>query len=198
MAVAKKVYVAQDGTETRSFKPDAARLEFRFIGDDGESVVNTATVIPSEYPENVQTAAMWHGFAQKLGDAYAGAKKAKRDPFEMFEEMNESLMEGTWVAEGESAGPRTTLVLEALVIVAAQVKKVNLDKMSEEDLATWKAELAKTIQTKEQKAGALKDPRIDAEYKRLQAERAAARAKEAAEAAAKGAGENDFFAGLEG
>jgi len=193
--IAKKVYTYADGSEGRSFKPGATGLRFDFIGDDGETVTESVAVNPDNYPENIQTATRWHGLAQKLGDAYAGSSKSEKSPFELFEEMNESLMEGTWVAEGESAGPRTTLVLDALLAVVVAAKKLDLAKMGEEKVAELRANLAKSIETKEQKAEALKDKRIAAEYERLRAERAAAKAKAAAEAAAEGGGE-DFLASI--
>lgn len=197
--VAKKVYHYADGETGRSFKPGCTALDFQFLDSMGEKVVDTITVKPSDFPDNVQEAAGWHGLAQKIGDSYAGRKDADQSAFEMASEMVEALKEGTWVAEGESAGPRTTLVLSALANVVAATKKIDLAKLETdkpEDFKTLMDGLHKSIATKEQKAAALKDARIKAEYERLKAEAAAERARMAAEAAAKGAGEDDFLATL--
>jgi hypothetical protein len=167
-AKAKKVYVSTTETDGKqSYFPEAEKLEFRFA--NGETVA----VDPNEFDDSVRTAAMFHGLSQKLGDAYAGTKDAE-DAHDKFMAMLEQIQSGNWLAERESAGPRISLIVQAIVAAkAAQGVEV-----SEKDVAeTYQA------MPKERQKTVLKDARINAEYQRIRAEQAAARAAKAAQAA---------------
>lgn len=181
---AKKVYVYADGEEGRSAKPDAERLEFRF--SDGP----THAVRLTDFPEAVRDAAAWHGISQKLGDAYASSDDVD-DAIEKFLAAQERLQDGDWVTEAKAAGPRTSMVLEA--VVAAYAKAGQDLPMSEEDLR-------EKLKDNAFRQATVAKPKIQAEYKRLIAEAATKRAAEAAEAAEKAEaveGESDLLDDLD-
>lgn len=190
-AICKKVYVNSDGSESRSASVDAARLEFRFFGDDGETVTDTISLIASDMPENVGVCAKWHGLAQKIGDSYAGASKSDESAYDRAMAMVESLAGGEWVAEGESAGPRTTYLLDAICNVIADATGSAPDDAK-------RAEIAEAIKTADAKKSALGNAAIKAAYEKIKADAAVARAKAAAKAAKEGGGDNEFLANIMG
>lgn len=166
---AKKVYLetpdAKEGK--RSYFDGATILQFQFA--NGEIV----SVNPMDFSAEVRTAAMFHGLSQKLGDAYASSKDAD-EAWEKFEALRERIAGGEWIAEGESAGPRISLVVKAIVAAKAKAGVTT----TEAEVAAKYAQLSK-----EQQKTVLEDPRIKAEYEALRAAAAAARAAKAAEAA---------------
>lgn len=167
--VCKKVYVSPEDTEgRRSWFPGATAIEFRFADDE------TETVTPDAFSDAIRTAAMFHGFSQKLGDSYADRKNKDGTPIELFLAMKEQLEADNWVAEGESAGPRLNLVIKAIVAAKAKAGIT----VTESDVAAKWHEL-----DKDGKKSVMEDLRIKAEYERLRAEAAAERAKRAAERA---------------
>lgn len=187
-AVAKKGYVDNAGEFHRSASADMSHGEIRFLGDDGESVVDTIEIRPEEFPEDVRRCAMFHGFMQKLGDAYAGSKNKDESPYDLAMAVYEALIGGTWIKEGESAGPRATYLLDAICNVIAEVTGTEPDEAKRKSVA-------ESIASKDAKQDALKDARIKAAYEKIKADAAVARAKAAAKAAKDGGGE-DFLSGL--
>lgn len=173
---AKKVYVSSTETEgKRSYFADATGLEFRFA--NGETVA----VDPNGFSDTVRTAAMFHGFSQKLGDAYATSKDAD-EAYDKFMSLKERLEAGEWIAEGESAGPRISMVILAIVAAkAAAGQTVTESEVAEKYHAM----------DKERQKALMEDPRIKAAYEALRAEAAAERARKAA---AKAEGEAGGFA----
>lgn len=164
-AKAKKSYFLQDGTETRSASPEAVRLSFAFSNGD------RLDVDPSKLSESVRYCAMFHGLAQKIGDSYAGSKT----PDEASEEASallERLEAGEWIAERESAGPRISLILAAIVKARVDAGK----PFSDAEVAE-RAEKLKTDKTYRESAMANK--LVAAAYAAIQAERAAERARKA-------------------
>lgn len=168
-AKAKKSYFLSDGTEVRSATPEAVRLTFAFANGD------KLDVDPSKLSDNVRKCAMFHGLAQKIGDSYAGSKT----PDEASEEASslwERLEAGEWIAERESAGPRISLILAAVVKARADAGKPFTEAEQAE-----RAERLKTDKT--YRESVMANGAVKAAYAAIQAERAAERAKKAAEEA---------------
>lgn len=168
-AKAKKVYLDGEGNESRSAKPGVEVLRFEFANG------NSYAVQLGDFPEAVLRSATWHGLAQKMGDEYSGAKSPD-EAEEAFLNVRERLMAGDWVTERQAAGPRISLVLEA-VMTAYQEAGKPLDAAAIEERREGLKDAAV-------RKAALEHPAINAVYLRLQAERAA---KKAAFAAAKAA-----------
>lgn len=153
-------------TGTRSWNKDATVLQFAF--ENGEKIA----VNPNDFPEEMRVAFMFFGVSEKLGNAYASSKDAD-DAWEKFESLREQIMAGNWVSERESAGPRISLMIKA--IVAAKLAQGVT--VTEADVAAKYAAL-----DKDGKAQVAKDPFINAEYQKLRAQEAMARAQKAADA----------------
>ncbi len=168
--VATKTYQYDNGESGRSAKPGFATLTFTFAND--ESIV----VNPTEFPPEIRQCAEGFGYSEKIGNAYAGAKGDADIAYEKAMDMVESLMGGTWVAEGEGAGPRDTMLLEA-------VKRAKEAKGQEFNEAAVRERLA----DKAQRTALAKIPEVEVELKAIAAERAVERAKKARAALKKGA-----------
>lgn len=169
-AKAKKSYFLKDGTEVRSATPEAVRLQFAFANGD------KLDVDPTKLSDGVRYCAMLHGLAQKIGDSYAGAKT----PDEASEEagsLYERLESGEWIAERESAGPRISLILAAIVKARADAGKPFTEAEQAERAEKLKAD-------KTYRESAMANPAVKAAYAAIQAERAAERAAKAAADAA--------------
>jgi len=165
--IAKKVYVTPTGEVTHA-QPDVTKMEFRF--SDG----TTVTVDRTKLGKNVQAAAFWHGISQKLGDSYAGAESVD-EAIESIETLLERLGADDWVKAREAAGPRPTMVVDAVVaaLIAAGQKVDDARR----------AKIAEKLKTNDARQAALKDARVSAEYEKLRAAKAAERAKAAADKA---------------
>ena len=173
--VADKVYITKSGEESRHASPDSERLEIRFTG--GEIVTVTLDAIG----KNVRKACAWHGLSQKLGDAYAG--KSGDEALENVQAVLERLQADDWVKARESAGPRISQLVEAVVAVLTKAgKKID-------DAA--RSKIAELLKDKSARATALADPNVKAAYSAIQAAAAATRA-EAAAAKAKAAPASDI------
>jgi len=165
--VCKKVYVTPDG-EGQHYSPEAVGHEFRF--GNGKTIAVDVT----KFPTNIQTAFMWHGMSQKLGDAYAGSPdESISDKIEKFETLLERLMDGEWTKGREGAsGPRTSLIFEAVVNV--------LTAKGDEPDDDRKAEIREKLKDNDTRKRTLANAAYKAEYDKLQADRAAERAKASA------------------
>ena len=163
-----KVYVLKDGTESRHASPDVDRLEFRFTNG------NIVPVKLNEIGKGTARAAAWHGVAQKIGDSYNKAVDAG-EAQEATETMLERLTQDEWTKPGEGAGPKTGVLVAAIVAALTKAGET-VDEARE---AGIKAKVA----DKAGREGAMANPAILAEYKQLQAEAAAERAAKAATAA---------------
>ena len=162
-----KVYVDSKGEESRHANPSVDRLEFRFT--NGEIVKVKLT----EIGKDCAKAAAWHGVAQKIGDSYNKAETAD-EAQEATETMLERLVANEWVKAGEGAGPKTNVLVQA--IVNAIHKTEGPETIDGERLASIRSKVSE----KKGRDGAMANEAIHAEYKQLQAESAAKRAKEAA------------------
>ncbi len=164
-----KVYVNKDGSESRHASPGVDHLELRFTS--GNLVIIDLTKIG----KGCAKAAAWHGVAQKVGDSYNKATTAD-EAQESAETMLERLVGDEWVKPGEGAGPRTGVLVQAIVnALLKSGQEVNDERV---------AGIREKVSTKEGREGAMANPEILAQYKQLQAETAAQRAQEAASKAA--------------
>ncbi len=163
-----KVYLDEDGKESRHASPNVATLEFRFTND------NVVSINLKAIGKGCAKAAAWHGVAQKIGDSYNKAETPD-DAQEAAEIMLERLMSDEWVKAGEGAGPKTGVLVQAVVNA--------LTKSGEEVNSEREAGIKAKVSTKEGREGAMANAAINAEYKALQAEAAATRAAKAAKAA---------------
>lgn len=165
-AKARKSYFLKDGTEVRSATSEAVRLQFTFANGD------KLDVDPTRLSESVRYCAMFHGLAQKIGDSYAGSKT----PDEASEEASslfERLEAGEWIAERESAGPRISLILAAVVKARADAGKPFTD--------VEQAERGERLKTdKAYRDSVMANGAVKAAYAAIQAQRAAERAAKAA------------------
>ncbi len=164
----KKVYVSKGGGESRNASPDVDRLEFRFTG--GEVV----TVKLADIGKGCGIAAAWHGVAQKIGDSYNKATTPD-EAQDAAETMLERLTANEWVRQGEGAGPKTGVLVQAIV----NALKAAGEEVDEARLQGIRDKVA----NKEGREGAMANATILAEYKTLQAAAAAARAKAATDKA---------------
>ena len=175
-----KVYVDEKGDESRHANPDVNRLEFRFTNG------NTVVVKLKEIGKGCAKAAAWHGVAQKIGDSYNKAETPE-DAQESTETMLERLVGDEWVKPGEGAGPKTGVLVQAIVNAIAATE--GPDTVNDERLQG----IRDKVSDKEGREGAMANASILAEYKQLQAESAA---KRAADAAKKAKGTTDTLEGF--
>ncbi len=114
--VASKVYIYADDTEGRRVKHDAVALEFRFVGGTVERIDFDKVV------GDAAACAMRFGISERTGNIYAGAlgkEMTEADCADAVAALRELYEVGTWAVEGEKAGPRISLIFEA--VCAAKV-----------------------------------------------------------------------------
>ncbi len=178
VSVAKRLYVNKDETETRHATPQTVGMRFEFTN-------NLNLVIGADgIHKDVRNACMWHGVNQKVGDGFAGAKGDADAAYESANSIAERLAEGIWVQTRESAGPSTGLLVEAIVrakIAGGEAKTNFTDERKAAIAGKLKGETPEA--TKTARAGALANPAIAAAFEQIKAERQAAKAKAAADAA---------------
>ena len=146
---------------------DVATMTVVIVFADG----HTIEVVAPSLSDEIQANLLLHGLSQKLGDSYAGAADLA-EAVEKCETIAERLAGGEWVKPREGAGPRPSLVVNA-VVAALEAAGQEVDDARRE---TIKARVA----GKEGRERALDNPVIRAEYERMRAESAAARAAAAA------------------
>lgn len=166
--ICTKRFVLDDGSEVASAAANAEALTFAFEGGE------TFEVTLDMFSEDIQQAALWHGFSQKLGDSYSS--KSGLEAEEAFGALLEQLQAGNWVSERTGGGPRITMVAEAVErALIGRGETVDDDR---------RARIFEQLRSKpEAPKAALGDERIKAEYEKIKAEKAAERAAAAAEAA---------------
>lgn len=157
---ATKTFLAADGTSAKHASPDAVAVVFAFA--DGNQLV----VEPAAFNPTISRCLLLHGISQKIGDSYASAKDAA-EAFETASALYEALAgeDGVWLQRGESAGPRASLLAEAMVRVVPD--KYPTLEAAVERLSTL---------TKEERAARAKIPAVAAAIETIKAERATARA----------------------
>lgn len=133
---AKKFYVLADGVQARSPTATTVAQMFKFAGG-GEHKIAL-----SDFSQSVLSCAAWHGLSQKLGDCYANAKTAA-EAEDSFQDQLAALSgdNGTWLSERETAGPRVSLLAEALCRVKSD-KYATIEAAAAE-IATWTPEIRK-------------------------------------------------------
>lgn len=168
VSICKKVYVGADGKETRSAQADAVELRFEFANG------NTHSVKIPDHPANIGLCLTWFGISEKYGNSYAKSDGSADTAEDKFLAMQEQLTGGVWVTESE-AGDRPSMVCDAIIAAL----EANGEKVDD----ARRAAVREKIKDKDVLAGAKKDPAVKAQLERIKAERAVARAKEAAKAA---------------
>lgn len=168
VSICKKVFIDGDGGESRSAKPGAVELQFQFTNG------NTHSVKLHDHPDAILTCLGWFGISEKYGNSYAKSDGSADVAEEKFLAMQEQLVGGVWVTESE-AGDRPSMVCDAICAAL----EANGEKVDDER----RTKVREMIKDKDTLAGAKKDPAVKAQLERIKAERAIARAKEAAKAA---------------
>lgn len=128
----------------------------------------------------IKTRLAYHGAGQKIGDSFSSAKGDVAEAIENATAIVEMLYGGEWSAERESAGPRPSLVADA-VIAAKRAGGLPVDEEAIKAKYLGKDGAA-------HRKTALDNKQVKAEYERLKLEAQQARAKEAADAAASAGG----------
>ena len=147
---------------------------------NGESITQGLDTLPKD----IQNRLALHGLSQKLGDSYASIKDVG-DSVEACRTIQERLNLGDWVKAREGAGPRPTMVVDAVVAaLIADGQDVSDDR---------KAKIVKVLADKDERKAALADPVIKAQYETIRAAAAAKRAKEAKAEAKKEGGNLSKF-----
>ncbi len=174
-------FIDADGEKSKSVVGDAVALQFGFVGTD-----ELRTVHFSKIPEASKLCAMAFGIRQRLQNTYASAAKEGIEAgIEAFDSVLEFLYAGNWVQEGEKAGPRLTVILEAVVAAkagqGAEMDEKAIDALREK------------LKDKDFRDGVKANEFVEVEMKRIERERAQAREKSAKD---KAKGSTDAKAGL--
>lgn len=163
-----KSYIQKDGEElTKHATPETIGVQFKWA--DGEST----NVMFDDIGKGCRIAGLAHGISQKLGDSYAGCKTPEdaREGDGNFLTVLELLQADNWVTQRKGAGPRPTMLLDA--VVAALVAN------GEEVDAERRARITEKLVNADDRKATLNNPAVNAQYERIKAERAVKRAKEA-------------------
>ena len=142
----------------------ARKVDIEFTND------HVVTMTLKSLEKDIVTNLALHGLSQKLGDSYAGAESVD-EAIERCTTIAERLQQGEWIKPRESAGPRPSMVVDA--VVAALVAN------GEEVDDTRRAAIAEKTKGKEGRERALANPAIRAQYETIRATRAAKRAAKA-------------------
>lgn len=205
----RKVYIHEDGTESRSPKANTVAMRIEFVAPEKDAndqlvVLETRMLKTNGMSPEINHCALYHGYGQKFVDDLAGiANKAKKDGViadkergfvdyacQRYDDMFEALAGGVWVAEGQGgAEGNTTILYEAIVNLLTKVG--GGEPVADDRLAKIRAALQDDEQVKAFRAR----PDVAAELSEIKAKRAAERAK-AARAAAKGATEEQSLASM--
>ena len=172
------VFVDGTGEETRSPTEGSVDIKWTFA-DGSERIIH-----PNDLGQIVRHCALYHGVKQKLGDSYVKPSKSEdRDEYDndpvgysldRFDAMVERLVEGIWVERAEAAGPRVTLLAEAVVRAAEAAGQPT----SLEAATSWLKS-----KTDADRKSLTKDKTIAAMYAQIKAEKAAERAAKLVEEA---------------
>ncbi len=164
--VCKRFHFDAEGKAHRSAIVGQVAILFLFTSGDN------LLVWREDLSEKVWEPASWHGFGNKISDCFAGQKESGDIPFENASAMLEQLVAGNWITESKSTGPRIGLLVEAVVAALTKAGK-DVDEPG----------IAERMKDKEHAKRAKANPAVAAEYEKIVAERAAKRAKDAAEKA---------------
>ena len=170
-------------TKVVDLEAKSVTLQFHDFPADGKpgDGTNVVFVYGKASPE-IQARLMAHGTSQKLGDSFAGVKGDIDKGIENAQTVVERLQSGEWVRARESAGPRPSMVVDA--VIAALID----DGQTVDD--ERRASITAKVRTSEGRETAMRNPAIKAQYETLRANAAAERAK-AAKARAKTAAKDE-------
>ena len=170
LRVAKKQFVLPDGTFSNDVKPESTGLTFAF--SNGERL----TLNFADVPSTVRHCAMARGFAEDIGNTYAGAKGDADAAYDDAKARIEILMGGEWYTHATGgAGPAPSLILSAIEAMVV----ANGEAVDEARRAKWR----EMVGSKEGREKALANPKVKSHFERMKAERAIERADKAAKAA---------------
>ena len=155
--IAKKSYLDHEGKETRAPTKDWRVIRFSF--GNGEVLDMTRSEL-----EGVAPIAAAHGIAQKIGDSYAESKGDIDIAHALAVEMFRRLRDGTWNVVGEG-GVQVTMLAQALADVTGRELAECVEKVRH--------------MSKEEKADLRKHKAIAAALRKLELERAQAKAAKA-------------------
>ena len=186
-------------TQRAKIETRGAEGVLKYAFSDGQSFnVNAADLEPKfgELSE-VGRRLLTHGLKQKLSDSYADPDS---DAYHEVRSLYAELEKGVWSQRAESGGPRVTILAIALANLKVRKQSGNpKDKANDDQISAMveeleaKAELASvpakrdgqdvTITGKEAVKAYQSIPAVKAEMERIKAERATAKARDAAKAA---------------
>lgn len=145
------------------------KQQVKFVGSvltvEYPTINKTFTADVSKYPDGIQTAARFHGFAQKFGDAKSGQTALEK--YLMVQRIHESLMAGSWKL---AAGPQdnSAIIIEAV----SRLKKIKIDKIEKSLVPLTEEERATRVK------GWADNATVKAEIAKIRAERAAKAAED--------------------
>ena len=177
LEIAKKLYRNAKGEEGSHAGEDTTGLFFKFSNGH---VVNVEV---EKLADSIKLAALFHGLSQKIGDTYAGADSVE-EAIESAETVLERLYGGEWIKPREAAGPRPSLVLDAVVAALIAAGETVSDERKEK--------ARETLKDPKKRQDALKDARIKSHFDRLRRERMEKLEAESTAAAAKATGAIGF------
>lgn len=164
---ASKKFLNADGTHVAHANPNAVALVISFA--NGKELV----VEPKSFNQSISTCLLLHGISQKLGDSYASTSDAD-EAYDKAANLFEALSgeDGEWLQRGEAAGPRVTVLAEA--VARAKPEKYPTVESAVEMLAAKSKDEKKAIAANKVIAAAMAE--ISAERAMERAEKAKAEA----------------------
>lgn len=162
-----------DASDTEHNHADGTTVALKISFANGYSDITKL----SDLPQEMANAAMAQGLASRFQRSFQAVKGDINDAVERFTSAKENILSGKWIAPrgGDGKGPRPSLLaqaVEAILIEDGESVDENRRKGIVEKLRS--DEMAEAV---------MKNPRVVAKYKSLQAEAALARANEAAKKA---------------
>lgn len=178
----KAYFVDAEGKVSRN--PSETTVAVRSDFKDHDSVSQSV----DDFPANIVRSLAWHGLKQLIGDSRADeVKKGAEAIHDGLLARLERLLGGDWVKEGERAGPRPTLLAEAVIRVLRE-RGDDVDEARAESIR-------EKLKDKAVRESTMANATYAAMFEKIKAERQAERAKDAAkkakEAAAAGGDATD-------
>lgn len=172
-------FVTSSGEASKNPSEDVTHVQADF--PEGFDVVKVAL---EDFNPTIRTYLAWHGLKQLVGDSRADEKKKGVETvYDNLVARIERLLSGDWVKERESAGPRISMIVQAI----ANAKAAEGDPLDEARLEG----VREKMKTKENRERAMANPVINMHYEQLRTE-AQQKRLEKARAAAEGATLGEF------
>ena len=180
-----RLFLNEDGVVTARAREDTVTVIFKYQ-DEKETRFDLAKIFGGKLPQaGVGRAAAAFGISTSAGNAgNTAAAASETDDPDVVREAVEDRLEvfspedgspGEWSAEREAGGPRTSILLEALVAF----RKERGAESPADKIAAFREKFKDKDYTKKQMASAA----FRAHYERIKAEKAQARAAKAAQEA---------------